>query len=142
MSLKRPLVVSGGVFGELASGDTLAGALVVIQVALSDMTSALTTGTGKGYFRAAHPFTLTEVRASVATAQSSGSLLTVNIKKNGTTILSTKITLDNTEKTSVTAATLPVISTSAISDDDEITFDIDQVGTGAAGLIVTMIGYR
>ncbi len=112
------------------------------QIACSDLTTALTTGASKAYFRAPNAFTVTEVRASLLTAQPSGSIFTVNIKENGTTILSTKITIDNTTTTSVGASTPPVISDSSIADDSIITIDIDQVGTsGATGLIVTLIGH-
>lgn len=114
---------------------------VSIQLACSDLTTALTTGTTKAYFRAPYAFTLTAVRASLGTAQTSGSIFTVDINEGGSTILSTKLTIDNTEKTSTTAATAAVISDTAIADDAEITVDIDQVGDGTAkGLIVTLIG--
>jgi len=110
-------------------------------VACSDLTTALTTGTTKAYFRAPYAFTLTAVRASLGTAQTSGSIFTVDINESGTSVLSTKLTIDNTETTSTTAATPPVISDSAIADDAIIAIDIDQVGDGTAkGLIVTLIG--
>jgi hypothetical protein len=116
---------------------------VAIQVACSDLTTALTIGTGKAYFRAPYAFTLTAVRASLGTAQASGSIFTVDINEGGTSLLSTKLTIDNTEKTSTTAAAAAVISDSAIADDAEISIDIDQVGDGTAkGLIVTLIGTR
>jgi hypothetical protein len=113
-----------------------------IIVACSDETTNLTAGTAKATFRMPYAFTLTAVRASLSTAQSAGSIFTVDINEAGTTILSTKLTIDNTEKTSTTAATPVVISDSSIADDAEITIDIDQVGTaGARGLKVTLIGY-
>jgi hypothetical protein len=116
---------------------------IEIQSAASDETTALTTGTAKVTFRAPSAFTLTAVRASLTTAQASGSIFTVDINQNGTSVLSTKLTIDNTEKTSVTAATPAVISTSAITDDAEITIDIDQIGNGTAtGLKITLIGTR
>jgi hypothetical protein len=87
--------------------------------------------------------TVTEVRASLTTAQSSGNIFTVDINEGGTSILSTKLTIDNTEKTSTTAATPPVISDTSLADDAEITVDIDQIGDGTAkGLKVTIIGTR
>jgi hypothetical protein len=112
-------------------------------VAVSDELTALTTGTGKLTFRMPYAFTLSNVRASLTTAQTSGSILTVDINENGTTILSTKLTIDNTEKTSTTAATAAVISDASLADDAEITIDIDQVGDGTAkGLKVYLIGAR
>ena len=114
---------------------------IIVQLSCSDLTTAITTGTTKAYFRSPLAFTLTDVRASLLTAQTSGNIFTVDINESGTSILSTKLTIDNTEKTSVTAATPAVISDTAIANDAEITIDVDQVGSGtAAGLIVTLIG--
>ncbi len=114
-----------------------------IIVAASDESTALTAGTAKVTFRMPYAFTLTGVRASLSTAQTSGSVLTVDINESGTTILSTKLTIDNTEKTSTTAATAAVISDTALADDAEITVDIDQVGDGTAkGLKVTLLGTK
>jgi hypothetical protein len=90
-----------------------------------------------------YAMTVTAVRASLTTAQASGSIFTVDINESGTSILSTKLTIDNTEKTSTTAATPAVISDTALTDDAEITIDIDQVGDGTAtGLKITLIGTR
>ncbi len=114
-----------------------------IIVAASDEGTALTTGTAKVTFRMPYAFTLTGVRASLTTAQASGSVFTVDINEGGTSILSTKLTIDNTEKTSTTAATAAVISDAALADDAEITVDIDQVGDGTAkGLKVTLLGTK
>ena len=119
------------------------GLPVVIQAAASDETTALTTGSAKVTFRMPYAMTLTAVRASLSTAQASGTIFTVDVNQGGSSIISTKITIDNTEKTSTTAAAPPVISTSALTDDAEITIDIDQIGNGtAAGLKVTLIGTR
>ena len=116
----------------------------VIQLSGSDLTTALSVGTTVAYLRMAFAMTVTEVRASLLTAGSTSGTTTIDINKNGTSILSTKLTIDATEKTSTTAATAAVISTSSLSDDDEITIDIDAISGGAteAGLIVTLIGNR
>jgi hypothetical protein len=114
-----------------------------IQAAASDETTNLTTGTAKITFRMPHAMTLTAVRASLSTAQTAGALLTVDINLNGVSVLGTKLTFDNTEKTTVTATTPATIVTSALTDDGEITVDIDTVGTaGAKGLKITLIGTR
>ena len=112
-------------------------------VAASDETTDLTTGTAKSTFRMPYAFTLSAVRASVTTAPT-GSTIIVNIKESGTTILSSRITIDATKKTSVTAAAQPVISDTALADDAEITVDIDQVGSTVAGtgLKITLIGTK
>lgn len=112
-----------------------------VTVACSDETTAITAGTGKISFRLPRAVSLSGVRASLTTAQTSGSIFTIDINESGTTILSTKLTLDNTEKTSTTAATAAVISDTSLADDSEITIDVDQIGDGTAkGLKVTLIG--
>ncbi len=112
-------------------------------VAASDETTDLTTGTAKSTFRMPYAFTLSAVRASVTTAPT-GSAITVDINEAGTSVLSTKITIDPTAKTSVTATSQPVISDTALADDAEITVDIDQVGSTVAGtgLKITLIGTK
>lgn len=119
----------------------LAPVQVAFGVACSDMTTDLTTGTGKAYFRT--PFALENLtfRSSLFDASSSG-LVTVDINKNGSTILSTKLSIDATEKTSVTAATPYVATSTTAASDDEYTFDIDAAGTDAKGLIVWVIGNK
>jgi len=109
-------------------------------IAASDETTDLATGTAKATFRMPYAFTLTAVRASVTTAPA-GSAITVGINQNGTSILSTDITIADGSKTSV-GGTAPVISTSALADDAEITIDIDTIGSSTAGtgLKVTLIG--
>lgn len=113
-------------------------------IACSDETTALTTGTAKVTFRMPYAFTVSAVRASVTTAPTGGTLLTVDINESGTTILSTKLTFDASEKTTTTAATAAVISDTSLADDAEITIDIDAVGStiAGAGLKVYIIGSR
>ena len=131
----------------VAGGLSLSGGVltvpVEIGVACSDETSPLSTGTGKVTFRMPYAMTLTAVRASVTTAPT-GSTLVVDINEGGTSVLSTKLSIDATEKTSTTAATAAVISDSALADDAEITVDIDQIGAtiAGAGLKVWLIGRR
>lgn len=116
---------------------------VALALAASDESTALTTGTGKMTFRMPYAMTLTEVRASLTTPQTSGSIFTVDVNESGVSILSTKLTIDNGEKTSTSAATSAVISDSSLADDAEITIDIDQVGDGTAkGLKVYLIGTK
>jgi hypothetical protein len=115
---------------------------MAVEAALSNENSPVTTANSVT-FRMPFAFTLTGVRASLKTAQASGSIFTVDIKKNGSTILSTLITIDNTEKTSTTAATPPVISSASISDDDEMLMTVTQIGDGTAvGCKATLIGHQ
>lgn len=110
-----------------------------LTVAVSDETTVLSTGTAKVTFRAPHAMVLTDIRGSLTTAGTGAALLTVDINESGTTILSTKMTFDASEKTTTTAATPLVISDANIADDAEITIDIDTIDTDnvAAGLKVT-----
>jgi hypothetical protein len=133
-------LLSSSFFFDVAGGG---GSPEAIQLAASDETTALTTGTAKVTFRMPFAMTLTAVRASLTTAQASGSIFTVDINQGGSSVLGTKLTIDNTELTSTTAATPATITTSALTDDAEITIDIDQIGDGTAtGLKITLIGTR
>ena len=115
----------------------------VILLACSDETTALTVGTGKVTFRCPFAFTITGVSASVTTAPV-GSTIICDINEAGSTILSTKLSIDASEKTSTSAASAAVISDANIAADAEITVDIDQIGssTAGAGLKVKLDGYR
>jgi len=158
LGVQNDLEVEGDIFTDSikestsAAGVTIDGLLIKdgdtkvtesMVIACSDESTALTTGTAKVTFRMPYAFTLTAVRASATTAPT-GATLTVDINEAGTTILSTKITIDATEKTSTTAATAAVISDSALADDAEMTIDIDQIGStiAGAGLKVYLIGHR
>jgi hypothetical protein len=113
-------------------------------LAASDETTDITTGTAKVTFRAPFAFTIKRIpKATLSTASTSG-LPEVNIKVAGATIFGTKLTIDANEKSSTTAATAATLATSTISvsDDDEITIDIDTAGTGAKGLKVYLYYVR
>jgi len=114
-----------------------------IGIACSDETTDLAAATGVATFRMPYAMTLTGIRASVTTAPV-GSTIIVDVNESGSTILSTKLSIDASEKTSETAATAAVISDSALADDSEITVDIDQVGstTAGSGLKIWLIGTR
>lgn len=116
----------------LTASQAALGRIEEIAVAFSDETTAITTGTAKATFRMPFGMTLTSVKASLSTAQTSGSIFTVDLNEAGTSVLSTKLTIDNTEKTSTTAAVAAVISDATLADDAEITVDVDQVGDGTA----------
>jgi hypothetical protein len=112
-------------------------------IAASDESTVLAVGTSKVTFRMPYKMYLSEVRASVTTAPTTSGTLTVDINESGSTILSTKLTIDTTEKTSTTAATAAVISDNTLADDAEITVDIDAISGGAteAGLKIYLLGH-
>ncbi len=124
-----------------ASGLQFAFEPAVIAIAVSDETTAITTGTAKVTFRMPFAMTVTAVRASLSTASTSGDPV-FDVNEGGTSILGTKLSIDANEKTSTTAASAATITDTALADDAEITIDIDTAGTGAKGAKVYIIGTR
>lgn len=114
-------------------------------VAISDETTALTTGTAKVTFYAPYDFTLTDIIAGLS-AQSTSGNPAFNVKKAGTTIFATTLTIDANEDTSLTAATAFNFTASAASiafaKGDKITIDIDTAGTGAKGAKIYFMGCK
>ena len=146
--IQAPVVITGEVIGDGVAGSASFASYITksyetIIFSVTDETENASVGTSKVSFRAPYGITLTSVRASVATAPS-GSTLVVDINESGSSILSTKLSIDSGEETSTTAATPAVISDSALADDALISVDVDQVGssTAGAGLKVYLLGYR
>lgn len=131
---------TGQALGQGNSGGSGSAPTESIGLACSDETTAITTGV-KTTYRMPYAFTLTGVRSNINTVSSSG-LVTVDIKEGGSTILSTLLSIDASEKTSTTAATPAVISDAALADDAEITVEVTAAGTGAKGLKVWLIGHQ
>lgn len=132
---------NGSAWADIGSGSG-GSTQKVFPFSVTDEVIPITTGTGVLSFRIPYAMTLTGIRASLVSAQTSGSILTIDINEGGTTILSTKLTIDNNETTSTSAATAAVISDTSLADDAVITVDIDQVdaATAAAGLKITLYG--
>jgi len=99
--------------------------------ALSDETSNLTLGNLIS-FRMPFAMVLSEVRISVNEAPTVSSII-VDIKESGVSIFSTRVSIDATELTSVTAATPAVISDLNLADDALITISTTQIGSGNPG---------
>ncbi len=113
-----------------------------IIVPISDLVTNLSTGITKAFFTLPYNFTLSAVKANLLVAQTAGTAITFDIYKNGTSILSTKITIDNSETTSLTASTPPVISTTSLEVDSRITIGVTIGTAGAKGGVVTLIGKK
>jgi len=117
-----------------------------LEVACSDESTALTTGTAKITFRMPFAMTLSAgeagVRASLTGAGSTSGTTTVDINEGGSTILSTKCTVDDGDLTSVGASSAVVISDVNLADNASITVDVDAVTGGAdeTGLKIQLIG--
>lgn len=125
---------------------------------LIDRTALLGTniavGTGKDSYVLPYDLMLDEViarglYASLVVAQAAGAVVTIDVNVDGVSILSTRLTFDNAERTTLTAAT-PAIYTPAfiaanriIPAGAEVTIDVDQIGTALAkGLAVYLRGAR
>lgn len=104
----------------------------VAEMACSAPDTDLATGTEVAFWYAERAGTVLAVSSGVRVV-ATGAAVTVDINKNGTTILSTKITIDVSENTSLTAATPAVISVASFAAGDRFTVDIDQVGSTIAG---------
>jgi len=118
---------------------------VAVQFACGDETTAIGATGQVLSFRMPFAMTLNTgiagVKGSLVTA-GTGALLTVDINEAGSTILSTKLTFDASETTTILAATPVVISDVNLAADAIITVDIDQLDGGgvAAGLKITLMG--
>jgi len=127
------------------NGAILEGQPETISIPVVLLNDQVVAGASEAFFPCPYNFTLTDIRANLAVAQASGDILTIDVNKGGVSVLTTKLTIDNTEKSSVDAAIPVVIDATKIvfTDNDEITIDIDQIGNGSAyGLWIQLIGYR
>jgi len=114
---------------------------VIITAAGSDVSTPLTAGSGKAYMPHPNAYNLLNVGFFLVTPQTSGTTFTVDIFKNGVSILSTKITITNGDQFSWDAITQPVISDPSISPTDEVRSEIIAIGDGTAkGIIIMLIG--
>jgi hypothetical protein len=117
-----------------------------IPIVCSDRTTAIVADTDVAGLTMPWTFTLLDVQASLVSAAGSGTF-TVDVNDGGTSVLSTKCTIDATETSSLTAAA-PYAFTSRqkmveIDKGTIVTIDIDDDAAGdAEGLIVYLIGLR
>ena len=119
--------------------DATGEAQVKYQLACSDLTTDLTATASAGYFRTEGVTQVVGVRASLLTASTSGPV-TVAVTANGSALLTGNLTIDQDEKTSTTAASAPTLAITELADDTEIVVEIVSGGTGAKGLIFTLLG--
>lgn len=86
----------------------------------------------------------TRLAVSGANLANGVNAFTVDLNEAGTSVLSTKITVDNSEYTSGTAITQPVISDTTLIEDSKMTVDIDSMDAGglSAGGKIYLIGTR
>jgi hypothetical protein len=102
-----------------------------LTLACSDTTNAVAIKTNAAIAVAPRDFTSTTIRGDLLTASSSGSVV-ATISKNGSVIHTTTITSGSTQGLAANITTFAY--------GDRITVNITSAGTGAVGLIITMVG--
>jgi hypothetical protein len=117
----------------------------ITHVIQGNASTALSTGDGKLYFTvpaSLNGYNLTAAHACVYVASSSG-LPSIQIHNLTDTVdmLSTAITLDESELNSYTATTPPVVDTANddVATGDVIRIDVDAAGTGVEGLDLHLV---
>lgn len=114
-----------------------------IAVACSDETTAITAGTNKAVFRLPFGFVLKKCISTFTTAPTGASAL-IDVNADGISVLSTKLTVAVSAKTSESAAVGHVLNRSFLPAGTEVAIDFDQVGStvAGAGVKVWLIGFR
>lgn len=84
------------------------------------------------------------ISANLQVAQTGGNILTMDIFRNGTSILASKITINNNTISSQTATTPPSVipGGDVFAKGDVIEFRIIGAGTGGRGARLTLMGMR
>lgn len=105
--------------------------------------SSPTSGNGKAWFLVPAEldgYTLIDVEGAVTTVGSTASSIMIANDTDAVDMLSTAITVDASEKTSVTAATPPVVNAAnaVVSEGDLLRLDLDTVGTGSKGHLASL----
>ncbi|MGJ7497453.1 DUF2793 domain-containing protein [Variovorax sp. RT4R15] len=113
----------------------LSGATKFVNIALSDMSTDLTTGTAKAQWFAPEDGDLASVYIGVHDPSSSG-VVRVDMNDSGGSVFTTRPAIDATEATSITGTAAVLDGTVSFSRGDKFTFDIDDAGTDAKGLQV------
>jgi uncharacterized protein (TIGR02145 family) len=115
-----------------------------VQLACTDLTSQITASviTKKAYWIAPCDGYILDVFADVDVAQSSGATIDIDIKKSGSSIFSTRVSIENTQTSSLTAALQPVLSSGPRTFTkgqkyDIFLYTVDPAST-ARGLLVSI----
>ena len=109
-----------------------------LQLAASDMNTAIIPGYFVSYARVVNAGVFNTIRASLSSPSTAG-IITIDVKVNSVSVLSTPLTIDVGSKTSLNATIPAVISNGSVADDDEVSIDIIDAGAGAKGLIITLL---
>ena len=137
------LATLSSITASLISDPTNVKTLESLEIAVTNETTTLTTGTAIVTWWVPYNFTVTQVFIGNTTASSSGAV-TANMKQNGTTIFSTNPSIGASQNTSLSGSgsVAAVLSITSLSQADKMTIDITAAGPSAAGLKVIVIGHR
>lgn len=113
-----------------------------LEVIMSDMSTAITTGSSKGGLIVPYNMQGAELFISLLAAQSTSGVVTVLAAVNGASMLSTApvIGANLWNNLSGTGSVAAVLSTSSLSKGDRIMYDISTAGTGAKALLAVLTG--
>jgi hypothetical protein len=136
---KLALVAGVGATGGVAAHTT--SVALRIPIFFSDQSTDWTTGLKVTFTWRFGATTLSSTPIDCVTAPT-GSAAQFDVKKNGTTIYSTKPTIDASETSTGTAATPAVLSTTSLANGDIVTIWIDQIGSTIKGQggVLTFVG--
>jgi len=117
-----------GATGAIGPGTIIASCSDEFSALIVDLAVSKTT------FRAPYAMSLVGggIRISLTTAPT-GAKLIVDVKMNGVTMFSTKVSIDIGETTSVTAAVPAILDITDVPDDAEFTVFVTQIGSTFAG---------
>ena len=143
----NPAAVTTGTAGQKLTSNgtgaapTFQNEALRVPVFFSDQTTDWTTGTKVTFTWRFGATTLSSTPVDCTTAPT-GSAAQFNVTKNGSTIYSTKPTIDAGETSTDTAATPAVLSTTSLANGDIVAIAIDQVGSTIKGKggVITFIG--
>lgn len=112
------------------------------QVMSSDLTTAITADTinKKAFWIAPCDGYITEIFADLDVAQSAGSTFTVDIKKSGTSVFSTLLTIDNAQTSSLNSSVQNIMSSTprTFTKGQKYEIYVTQAGTSPKGLLVSI----
>lgn len=106
----------------------IADTYFVLELAISYKDADIEAGTSVAFFTIPENMTVVECFIRVSTAPV-GAAAVWDVNVGGSTILSTKITIDAGEYSSLDAGTQPVLSTTSLNKDGAGTVDCDQTGS-------------
>lgn len=122
---------------DIADLAVLAASNRFVNIALSDMSTDITTGTGVAVWFAPEDGELVAVFIGVDGQSSSGDV-TVDMNDSGGTVFTTEPSINASEDTSLTGTDAVLDGTISFLKGAKFTFDITAAGTNATGLQISI----